>query len=1268
MDVDGSWVYSTNHPRRQPDSHLRYSTLPGRNHDVYRGVPDMSRRPADSRGKYGTIPGRHVNRGPIKDHLPFRQWSPSRLQQTAVLQDSTNWEPFLSLGNRVASVGRLEPNADSRIRERSWYDWDIPTRNTLEHERRRHKLPRDLEIGNLSPVNKDKHKGKLMKVDSVYGEWQPENRLENKMKALNPNEWEPLPYPPKALQNQMLSQKNKLDQPPPEKTTSLVSATGTATQEKKSWWSKLVKHSKSIASDVVNMEAPLETPKERANNDQSYLVNYGVHKLDGLKENIPQIRKRKGPPPYVPPPSYNYPHRTFPNSKDNPTNIQGPNQEVTSDSVLLNEKEDFQEIREKLPRYSVDQWKAPKINLLHTSVRENKGVAEKKLKCNPTYHSVMQDRKLPRAYNTWTGSTSDDYLDHIYEVVEGGSPISNIATSQKTYGDLSLHTDEMIYGTVAIPLQRDPALQNTLPRITGKGTHDRLEANKSKNTTSCSKRQMPQFDDRPPIPLHGVKLPRELGFSYTSGKFQPVDKMSRGKYTNINESENYEPDDRWKRPLRVISSKESKLRATPYTSKHGWYNFTLPLNKDYMKTYMQEDIAFSSPRSKSTFKQDAILPKWREPGKISTLPSRGRDHSRWKAEDKLKLEMKHNPFQPSVVQSNRMGRRRNATKEAPEKNQALSSKDSDGFFVIDATCVVVKAEYIFPPVMEQVTFLHDEPSKGEDLSCKKHLAVPGKNETIPNPFACSKTSSSSTMKTSSERSHSDIYHFKELSTERVVPSITERAVRILGLSIGDIESLSETQDHSHAKVSSPKSDRTYKDPKSHEKEYNLQGGNCFSQKRNDYKLRDCRGLPCIQEAAELSGDYDVHMTIQESDDSNAPVNPNDLRSKANVPFSNTKYREGTKSTSESSTVESYNSEIQPKAPRENRMNVQEPHVLTKTSPMRELDIFLPKENILDMSSTTVPDHMTLEITITEQYQDVLEPMITEETCKSSEEILKTCVPERPEDTCILDANDTQPPYEENTIYVVENYCEKKHLDSNEEPTLENKKQKNRNKFIRESLQSASPAVSGKIAHPCLPQSSQRDEDSYQISQRPSLIPQVRAYTRRPNYYAKDLREAVSRIRRHTAPDSDTDEDIDQSVPELTTHEEEGPDESVTTDSSDTSDSEVTVIMCEAEKQRDYVSQSNDISDTENMNEDVTMEVLMDSPAAPAAFQNGEIAAQCNKSHEQESVFDLNCCIKEILQELSKTEQEFFSSNEDQCNDPATGNGHTEEDTDKTSSK
>ncbi|XP_072265432.1 dendrin [Pyxicephalus adspersus] len=1255
MDVDGSWVYSTN-PRRQTGNHLQYSTLPGRNNDAYREIPDMARRPAYSRGKYGTIPGR----GPGNNQLTYRQWSPSRMPQSAVLQDSTNWEQFLPLGTKGASVGRLEQNADPRIRDRFWYDLDITTRNVLERERRGHKLSRDLEMGNLSPANKDKKKEKHMKMDSVYGEWQPEIRLENRVKSGKYDEWEPLPYPPKAVQNQMLSQKNTLNLPATEKTKSPVIPTEAAAHEKKTWWSKFVKHSKFLANDVVNMEAPQEKANE-GHNDQTYSMNYRVHKLDGLKENVPQVRKRKVPPPYVPPPSYIYPHRTIPLSKDNQTSIQRLNQEQTNDSIMLNEREDFQESREKLPRFSVNEWKGPRINLLHSNVRDNRGEVERKLKGNATYHNVMQDRKLPRACSTWVGSTSNDYLDHIYEVVEGGnSPaISNVPSIQKTYYDLGLHTDEMVYGTVGIPLQRDTTQQHTLLRVTGKGTHDRPQGIKKKNTASYSQRQMPQVDDRPPIPLHGVKLPRELGFSYTSGIFQSTDKTSREIYKNIIEPDNYESD-KWKRQLRVISSKESKLKVnsntTPYTSKYGWYSHTLPLNKDHMKTYMPGDTPFPSSRSKSNFKQDALSPKWREQGKINTLPSRGRDHSRWRGEDKLKPEKTQNLFEPVAEQSNKLGRRSNTIKEVLDKNQAQSSKENDGFFVIDATCVVVKAEYIFPPITEQVTFLHDEPPKEEDLSTKKHSTVTGKNKTIPNQLPRSKTFS--TMKSFSEKKCSDTNNFKELSTKRAVPSLTARAVRILGLSIGDLEPLSETQDYSHANVSVPKSDKVYIDLRSNEKENNLLDKNSFSHNRTEYILWDCKGLPWIQEVAEVSGDCDVNIIMQESEDSNATINPDELKSKAIIPFSSTKGAENTKSI-----PENQNSEIQPKKPEANNVNVEELKMYTKTSPMTELDFRFAKENNLDQQiPSVVPDHVILEMALTDQQQDIQAPMLIEETCTSSDEIVEMCVTEEPDIKSTVDTKITQGSCKENAVSLTEEDSENKPLDLNDETTPENQGQtQKRNTFVRDCAQYSSPAMSGDVSYPCLPQRRQSDHDSFEIPPTLPVKPKVKPYTRRPNYYAKDLREAVSRIRRHTAPDSDTDEDIDQSVTKSVYHEEQVQDESVTTTSSDTSDSEITVIMCEADKQWDEDSLPNPISHSENMNEDMAVEGLMDAPSAPTALQDGEIRKmQCNNSNEKEYAFDLNSCIKEILQELNKTEQEFFSSTEEKAD--------IEEGKDKTSSQ
>ncbi|XP_068123785.1 dendrin isoform X2 [Hyperolius riggenbachi] len=1241
MDIDGSWVYSSNY-RRVPDTPLKYSTLPGRERQAHRPVSDITRRPADVRGKYGTIPGRYDNKGPMRDQSPYRQWPSSRLQHSTVLQDSTNWEPFLPPGSRAASMVRLEHIGDSRLRDRFQHDWDTTTRKASGYERRRHKSPGDAEMGNHSPSRKHNYKGKLLKVDTLYGEWQPEYTLENKGKVLKSGEWEPLPYPPKALQNQMLSQINKLDLPSLENTKSVIIPSEATSQEKKSWWSKLVKHSKSTTTTVVSSETSQEKAS-KSQAEQNY-VNYVVPKQQILKENVMQVRKRKGPPPYVPPPSYDYPHRTLSVSKDKLIHIQGPYHKVTTESVVLNKREDFQESREKMPRYSVDHQRTAKINLPDTNVRENRGKADKKPKHSNTYHNVMQDRKLPPAFRTWAASNSDDYLDHIYEVVEGrNSPVApSIPTDQKSKYD---QTHGMMYGTVANPQPGGPFTHHTLPRVSGKAVEDRSEVLKNKTTANNGQKQMHSFDERPPIPLHGMKLPRELGFSYTSGIFQPIDKMSRGNYST-QESRNHDTEIEQRRSLRVNSSKEPKLRvhsnSAAYKTDYGWQSHTLPLNKDYMKTFKYEDITHRDPiKHKSISKQDLGLPKGREPGKVNTLPGRGRDRYRWKDEDNLKLERKYNISEPSITHSSKMGKKKRTAKDVAEK-QPLSSKENDGFFVIDATCVLVRAEYIFPPVMEQVTIIYDRTSKEEILPGKEHSPGASNNEITPSWSPPPRNASDSTVKNLKERNHSDNYQSNELFTERVAPrnhsdnyqsnelftervapSLKERAVRILGISMSDLESINEAQDSCKANVSVPKYDNEY---------HSLQENLFANNSRSEHKLRNCKGLPCIQEVTELSGDCDVHTNTQKSMDCNITVNTKNFGSKQTLSASHTEETEV--NMPESSATETLISEMLPKTTELDHGCVQELHLYNQTSATQKLNTYLPKDIILDESQGS--DSTTLELSMTEKHQDDFEPMVTEEICRDN--IVELHATKRlEEDNCMSKAKDNQCPIKDNCMSV--HNSKGTHFRNNEQPIPVNRSPEKRSKCEKESTPSACHATSHVPDHPIIPQTTKRV--SHLVVQAPSIKPQVRAYTRKPNYFAKDLREAVSRIRRHTAPDSDTDEDTDQRSCTSAHHEVQLPVESITAGSSDTSDSEVTVIMCDSENDED--SFSDDTASTENIckqnSEDVPME---DTPSPLASFQHSDSAEQPLGFQvlPQEPALDLNSCIQEILQDLNKTE-EFF---------------------------
>ncbi|XP_040281458.1 dendrin isoform X1 [Bufo bufo] len=1236
MDLDGSWVYSTN-PRRQPDNLLKYSTLPGRNQDNYRTAADISRRSADDRGKYGTVPGRYINKAPMRGQSPYRLWSTTRLPQGAVLQDSTNWGSNLPPIHRDSTLGRMDQiqNAgrrnDARVKEQFRYKWDNNMARTYgaEYERKRQKLSVDPygQMVNHSPSKKRRQKGKLIQMDSIYGKWEADYILEKKMKELKYDEWEPLHNLPKALQNQLISQSNKVGYPETEKTKSILTNSGDTSQEKKSWWSKLVKSAK---SGVTN-SAVSETSQDKAqknNVEQSSSLN---HNKEVLKENRPQFRKRKVPPPYVPPPPYDYPHLIFPTNKEKVNHTRGYSQKQSTHILPLHDIEDCHESREKVPRYSVENTRAAKTNLSSsTNMLGNTVEVAEKQKTDPALQSIIQGRKLPRAHSTWTGPNSDEFLDHIYESVEGrSSPLTHDTPNfPKIKSDLDLQSDNKIYGTVSFPAQRDTSVPYTR-HTNSKAQQDKSEATKRKNMTPAnnSRHQMPPFDTRPPIPLHGIKLPRELGFSYASGNFLNADKRNRGGYININKQDNEQGHEQ-RRPLRVVSGKESKTRPAPKSNnvEYGWYSHTLPVKKQYMKPYMQEETKHGDSRKERITYQDTEFPRWREPGNVNTLPGRSHDHNRWRGPNGLKFSRKYNISEHSNIHPSDLGK---SQAKGTVKIQAALSNEDEGLFVIDATCVVVRAEYIFPPVMEQVKFVPDEKSNEESLPIRSHSKSLVKKERAHHT-SHSKSSSNLPLQPCSQKKHSKIEQCNQLFTERQASTLKERAVRILGLSIGELDYLNESQDQqkpygSLTEAVNAEQGRTFNEQES---EVLIKNGN-----RKGFKIHNYKEMPCILEnvdhlpATSETVNDSLHMSV------NSTKEIKELGSEQSVLSPDTQNPSSKESCSEPSDI-----------------MVQNDQTLATPKPQES---FLPIVKGVGISPyPSVFSHcMELDTTMKEEIQDCktsAEPLdlhVTE-TLKQVEGMLLESV----EEECLVQRKTLSMVTKKNTSKdnaIIEGNSEEDHPAETQLKEKKSKPTKHASNFTNPHLFQEPDIEHKKVtSEVCL--ASQADHTSSR-----SLI---KAYSRKPTYYAKDLREAVSRIRRHTAPDSDTDEDLEKSSFDSV---EQVSDEYVTSCSSDTSDSEVTVILCEDEKDEDTLPITED-SSSERMNghrEDIFTKEIMVATAPLVTLHEGAFEDQPNKyqAPEQNAVYDLNSCIKEILQDLNKTEQEFFPSNEDQSEASASSN-------------
>lgn len=1195
-------------------------------------------------------------KAPVRGQSPYRLWSTTRLPQGTVLQDSTNWGSNLPPVHRGSTLGRMDQTidrkSDARIREQFHYKWDndIASMYAAEYERKRQKLPGE-PYGEMMN-HKQRHKGKLIQMDSIYGKWEADYILGKKMKELKYDEWEPLHNLPKALQNQLLSQTSKVEYPETDKTKSAMKNSGEISQEKRSWWSKLVKSAK---SGVTN-PAISETSQDKANKTHVVQSSSTNHKQEVLKENRPQLRKRKVPPPYVPPPSYDYPHRIFPINKEKVNHTRGLSHKPSTHIQPLHDIEDYHESREKVPKYSVESTRAAKTNLIsNTNIQENRVEAEEKQRFDPAIQSIIQGRKLPRAHNKWTGPNCDEFLDHIYESVEGrSSPLPhNIPNVSKTKSDLDLQADKMIYGTVSFPLQRDTSMPYTM-YISNKAQHNENEATKRKNmATESSQRQMPPFDVRPPIPLHGVKLPRELGFSYASGNFLNADKKIRGEYITINKHDS-EQGHEWRRPLRVISSKESKTRGPSKSSTnkvdYGRYSHTLPLKKHYTKPYMQEETKHVDSR-KQRISLDTEFPRWREPGIVNTLPGRNCDHNRLRSPDGLKFSKKYNTSENCNIRHSEL-RSRQAKEVITEKIQPVLSNEDEGLFVIDATCVVVRAEYIFPPVMEQVKFVPNEKSKEETLAVQDHSKNLVQKETAPHSLLHSKPSSSLPLQPFSQKRHSKAQHCNQLSTEREATTLKERAVRILGLSIGELEYLNEARDQHKPNGSLTEAAKADQGQTFNEPELLTQNG--YSRKES--KMRNYKEMPCILEDVDPPPATSVSGNDEAIDD-DGTKEIKELGSEQNVLIP----------------------DIQNTS---NNKNCSEPNITVQNDPIlatpKAQESPPPTVNCVQMSANPSADSpsMELDTTMNEQRPEDVETIVTEQNCRTSAEPLNIQLPghvkqgegmlvESVEEECLVEQKTTSMVTAKNA--------------SKENPTVLMNAEEDHpteNPWKEKSCRATNHAQNVTNPHLWEEPGIQRRQTSSdvcfdsQTGQTSSSKGLMKAYSRRPNYYAKDLREAVSRIRRHTAPDSDTDEDLEQPSSDSV---EQISDECVTSCSSDTSDSEVTVILCEAEKDEDTLPIAEDIG-SEGLNghsDDAFTRDLIVEETLPETLHEGEFADQSNVFQvlEQDvlhiSQYDLDSCIKEILQDLNKTEQEFFSSNEDLSEassssgvpDLLTGNSH-----------
>ncbi|KAM4796015.1 dendrin [Rhinophrynus dorsalis] len=1247
MDVDGTWVYSAA-PRRHPDSQMNYSTFP----------------------------------------------------------DSTNWTPSPPAGARGPKMGRI--NQQTRGSDEGIYEDvnKIAMKSAGEKERKKRKMLREAQanLGNVSSA-KLRLKGKHREENPVYGGWEFDYVQEQKMKAAKYDDWEPLACPPKALQSQLMSQtpKMRLNQSQPQSAIAMLteSNAGSQAQEKKRWWSKSQKQLRSGQSDVgTTVECP-----EGTNNtyvEQSSLTINEIHKQQRSKENHPYHKKRLVPPPYVPPPSYNSPHRTFPASKNKNINTTESDRKAMGEILPSTGQENAHKGEDKVPKYSEGHMSNSYLTYpSFTSLKSDRQGAKKKHRHDvQDYQNSISDRKLPPTYSTWGGLPSqgnqptlqaNEFLDHIYEIVDGGSfPVTpNVANVPQKIG---LQIGEMTYGTITVPQQTDAPTQNTLPSRGGKafGLGNRLTkiTKKNKNIINGDQRQSLPFDAlRPPIPSYGVKLPRESRLSYLSEKGQYANKRDRLDYTNYEGTDNEELGSEWRRPLRAISSKEARTQgqSTSISSKgvYGWYSHTLPWKNnahDRMNTDVHGKMVSVHSSKQRMSSKDTNFPKWREPAKVSTLPGKGYDRH-WRQHDNLKPSVKYNISELPKPQDGLTNKKHQLKENIPEKLQPSSSKESDGLFVIDATCVLVRAEYIFPPRKEQVQFLTDTErvTKADNLSLQAHFTDHVIDRSTQ-PFSSQCTSASENTVNKYQYRTRCAAMSEEAdppSTEGEVPNLQKRAERILGLSVVELDSVNKiTGQQEPAEESVIGGVNVSQGPSTEEKKPELPketNQECIEVKGDTAEDVYCNMIVDVHAASlQLAGNNEQASNQTTLDFGDTEEN-RDLRSEQNMLFCPAQEIITEGSGHKSSRLERQSIELcGNKGSTESNPDNEHCLVLNYNSFAKlKVETSLEKQSESNEGNTAKtasscgehdPDLKKKQKLMNEQLLDT-KPVLSNTAAMSREKtsiISETYASERSEQKGYAFSENSKA----ECVHTKETKCNisyehvygKKisamkgnvdHLPG----TLQNMTKKNwvgQNRTLVELAENVEPDPQ------CLEQSRKTSKGLSLPTDQPHLP--FKANARRQNYFAKDLREAVSRIRRHTAPDSDTDEDLEKPLPDTSSggYGVLVGEDARTSYSSDTSDSEVTVIMCDTETvqiskaevndsppnfMEDGAALSNETETTKNSAlEESTLEALQ-----PDVIGDQPNNPQIHANQQEESVLDLNSCIEEILQDLTRTEQEFFPS-------------------------
>nr|XP_033793513.1 uncharacterized protein LOC117357251 [Geotrypetes seraphini] len=297
------------------------------------------------------------------------------------------------------------------------------------------------------------------------------------------------------------------------------------------------------------------------------------------------------------------------------------------------------------------------------------------------------------------------------------------------------------------------ALKNYMPSKTGGlGAEQRIKEkkissiNKIPNTSHLQNQDVIKEDktkEKPSSPfvdksykVYQDKLPYRWGFSYTAN---PMDKKT--VFKNVDRQKHYVGEmPKWTSHLKAHHANGSRLQdQTFYKSSDDIFqhaSHTLPRQSnpqhlsntemkwsswDRKRSGLEKENLFPSETNMiragreheiSIYAQTLGLPKWKELRATNSLPIRD---SRW--QHGLQQDVQKSSGKPKIQESEisnipqvSAGQHYELVQK-PEKTPQASSMENDGMFIIDATCVIVRAEYIFPPSKQRVKYLHPETSK-----------------------------------------------------------------------------------------------------------------------------------------------------------------------------------------------------------------------------------------------------------------------------------------------------------------------------------------------------------------------------------------------------------------------------------------------------------------------------------------------------------------------------------------------------------------------------